>query len=317
MHPPSTDASRAIPPAACAATIAASCSMRCDSMAPCRGPSWRAATGLTPQAIANIVEDLIAAGLVREAGRRKAPRGQPPIAHRDRQGWRLCDRGPDRCHALPRGRRRSRRRLIEMREGPSSRASRRTTPGSISRRHPCRLCRPLRRRPLPRPRAGDAGTVRYRHGRAARQPGASRRCTAAPSPISSRRGSPPTSCSRTTPRPRRSARSSMARRAIFNDFFYVFIGEGVGGGIVIRGEPYRGNRGNAGEFGHLIVDPGGPRSAIAAIAAASANTCRCRCCGSWRWSRDPSMGAKRGFGRPFLRCRLHCRRSRTCWIPRP
>ena len=37
------------------------------------------ATGLTPQAIANIVEDLLAAGLVRKSGRRKAPRGQPPI----------------------------------------------------------------------------------------------------------------------------------------------------------------------------------------------------------------------------------------------
>ena len=38
------------------------------------------ATRLTPQAVANIVEDLIGAGLVREAGRRKSPRGQPPIA---------------------------------------------------------------------------------------------------------------------------------------------------------------------------------------------------------------------------------------------
>ena len=37
-------------------------------------------TGLTPQAIANIVDDLIGGGLVREAGRRKSPRGQPPIA---------------------------------------------------------------------------------------------------------------------------------------------------------------------------------------------------------------------------------------------
>jgi predicted NBD/HSP70 family sugar kinase len=43
-----------------------------------------------------------------------------------------------------------------------------------------------------------------------------------------------------------------------NDFFYVFVGEGVGAGIVIGGEPYRGAGGNAGEAGHLIVDPNGP-----------------------------------------------------------
>jgi predicted NBD/HSP70 family sugar kinase len=44
-----------------------------------------------------------------------------------------------------------------------------------------------------------------------------------------------------------------------DNFFYVFIGEGVGGGIVIGGEPYRGSRGNAGEFGHIIIDPNGPK----------------------------------------------------------
>jgi predicted NBD/HSP70 family sugar kinase len=49
----------------------------------------------------------------------------------------------------------------------------------------------------------------------------------------------------------------MAREA--NHFFYVFVGEGVGGGIVVRGEPYRGVGGNAGEFGHVIIDPDGPQ----------------------------------------------------------
>ena len=48
------------------------------------GPLSRAelarATGLTPQGVNNIVEDLIGSGLVRIAGRRKSPRGQPPIA---------------------------------------------------------------------------------------------------------------------------------------------------------------------------------------------------------------------------------------------
>lgn len=42
-----------------------------------------------------------------------------------------------------------------------------------------------------------------------------------------------------------------------HDFFYLYIGEGVGGGIVIGGESYRGTGGNGGEAGHMIVDPNG------------------------------------------------------------
>jgi glucokinase len=37
----------------------------------------------------------------------------------------------------------------------------------------------------------------------------------------------------------------------------VFIGTGVGGGIVINGELYRGSTGSAGEVGHMIVQEGG------------------------------------------------------------
>jgi len=37
----------------------------------------------------------------------------------------------------------------------------------------------------------------------------------------------------------------------------VFIGTGVGGGIVINGEIYRGSSGSAGEVGHMIVQEGG------------------------------------------------------------
>ncbi len=42
-------------------------------------------------------------------------------------------------------------------------------------------------------------------------------------------------------------------------FVTVTIGRGVGLGIVVRGEVYRGMAGGAGEFGHVTVDPGGPR----------------------------------------------------------
>ena len=41
------------------------------------------------------------------------------------------------------------------------------------------------------------------------------------------------------------------------DFLYVYIGFGVGGGIFADGRVHRGSSMNAGEFGHMIVEPGG------------------------------------------------------------
>ncbi len=41
------------------------------------------------------------------------------------------------------------------------------------------------------------------------------------------------------------------------DFCYVFFGVGLGGGLVLGGEPYSGHNGNAGEIGHVTVVPGG------------------------------------------------------------
>jgi predicted NBD/HSP70 family sugar kinase len=39
-------------------------------------------------------------------------------------------------------------------------------------------------------------------------------------------------------------------------FFYFFFGVGLGGGIILRGQPHRGFSGNAGEVGHLAVVSG-------------------------------------------------------------
>src|SRR5207237_2124391 len=39
----------------------------------------------------------------------------------------------------------------------------------------------------------------------------------------------------------------------------VFVGAGVGGGIVVDGRLYHGDHGGAGEIGHMIVRAGGPR----------------------------------------------------------
>lgn len=42
------------------------------------------------------------------------------------------------------------------------------------------------------------------------------------------------------------------------DLVLVTLGTGIGGGIVADGRVYRGHRGFAGEFGHMVVDPDGP-----------------------------------------------------------
>lgn len=43
-----------------------------------------------------------------------------------------------------------------------------------------------------------------------------------------------------------------------DSFLVVTVGRGVGLGIVVNGQFYRGTRGGAGEFGHTVIDPRGP-----------------------------------------------------------
>jgi predicted NBD/HSP70 family sugar kinase len=40
-------------------------------------------------------------------------------------------------------------------------------------------------------------------------------------------------------------------------FFYIYCGVGLGGGMVLAGKPYRGSHMQAGELGHVIVEPNG------------------------------------------------------------
>lgn len=44
----------------------------------------------------------------------------------------------------------------------------------------------------------------------------------------------------------------------FRDFVCITVGEGIGAGVVIQGEIYRGAFGGAGELGHITIDPDGP-----------------------------------------------------------
>ncbi len=43
-----------------------------------------------------------------------------------------------------------------------------------------------------------------------------------------------------------------------SEFLTVTIGRGIGLGIVVGGQLYRGSHGGSGEFGHIVVDPAGP-----------------------------------------------------------
>lgn len=45
----------------------------------------------------------------------------------------------------------------------------------------------------------------------------------------------------------------------FRHLIHVTAGTGIGGGLVLDGRLYRGARGFAGEIGHIVVDPSGPR----------------------------------------------------------
>ena len=225
------------------------------------GPLSRAelarATGLTPQAVANIVDDLIGAGLVREAGRRKSPRGQPPIAIEIASdgGYAVGVRvDTSRYHAVAADLGGA---LIEMQEGPS-------------------------------PPEGDAdwlGFVAGIYRGFESRFGADRSLglglvvpgpfdidwpgvpTPGAVPALQRRGVADELAALTGADVllENDASAAALGEKLYgaardvSDFFYVFIGEGVGGGIVIGGESYRGNRGNAGEIGHMIIDPNGPQ----------------------------------------------------------
>ena len=45
----------------------------------------------------------------------------------------------------------------------------------------------------------------------------------------------------------------------FEHFLYVTAGTGIGGGLILDGALYRGATGGAGDIGHVVVDPDGPR----------------------------------------------------------
>jgi N-acetylglucosamine repressor len=59
------------------------------------------------------------------------------------------------------------------------------------------------------------------------------------------------------------AEAWFGRGRAHDGFLVVTLGRGVGLGIVINGEVYRGPHGGAGEFGHVVLDPNGPETRFA------------------------------------------------------
>jgi len=63
---------------------------------------------------------------------------------------------------------------------------------------------------------------------------------------------------------------------------YVTVSTGIGGGLIIGGQIYRGAGGGAGEAGHMVVDPGGPlcgcgrRGCLEALSSGTAIAARAR-----------------------------------------
>lgn len=82
----------------------------------------------------------------------------------------------------------------------------------------------------------------------------------------------------------------------YRQLLYVTISTGVGGGIIIDGEIYHGNNGGAGEFGHMVIEPNGPkcgcgrRGCLEALASGTAI------------AREAAEIVKKGKGKGIIAC---------------
>ncbi len=212
------------------------------------------ASGLTPQAIANIVDQLIELGFVREAGRRKAQRGQPPIQ---------IEIASDGAYG------------IGLR-ADSKRFSVATMDLNGAVRHQGGGLMPD---------TDKRGLVSFFSDLISKMPFDPDRCLGiglvVPGPFDAHWPDVPSPGALAAFQRKRFVQRIGQRTGLdiflendataaalgeklhgvardLKNYFYVFVGEGLGGGLVLNGEPYRGDSGNAGEFGHLVIDPNGP-----------------------------------------------------------
>ncbi len=209
-------------------------------------------TGISPQAVANIVAGLIEDGLAREAGRKKSVRGQPPITIEiaDDGGYALGIRIDATSYNSI---------AVSLSGEPLSKLQ-----GKVAGEDVIDLIRGIHRHvsaAYPGKRCFGLGIVTPgpfdTTWPGVPPPGAvpSLQSHAAVQEISLATGTDVFHAN--------DAYAAAIGEKLYgaakdlHDFFYLYIGEGVGGGIVIGGEAYRGVGGNGGEAGHLIIDPNG------------------------------------------------------------
>ena len=101
-------------------------------------------------------------------------------------------------------------------------------------------------------------------------------------------------------RPRPWASGGTARAVRSGTFFYIYFGSGLGGGLVMNGQPYEGFTGNAGEIGYLPTilarDVGDRRRGRTCRTSGCTSTCRASTRGC------ASRGATRARSRISIGC---------------
>jgi predicted NBD/HSP70 family sugar kinase len=209
-------------------------------------------SGLTPQGIRNIIEDLIDTGLVRETGRRRGLRGQPQIDIEINPGAGYClglHVASGLCHAI----------ATDLAGNVLARAEARAFGGDHGQQLDAlgAIARTVD--------AAAGGLPRLGTGVVVSRPLASRWSAAGgladaqadfAKPFEALFASAPLVFENDA-NAAAMAEYTHGRAKGRGDFLYLFLGEGVGGAIVQGGVPMHGGRGNAGEFGHILIDPRG------------------------------------------------------------
>ena len=214
-------------------------------------------TGLTTQAVSNITAELVAEGLLIEAGRRRAGRGQPPLELR---------LNPDGGHTIG----------VEL--GPEAlRLVAVDLAGRILAQRETRLRDATPDLALPT-LAREVAALRQAPGVDARRILGAGVVMPGPFPIEGLSGYGPTvlpgwgavllppdleaalGCPALVENDATAAamgeRLHGAARAL-RHFCFIHFGTGLGLGLVLDGRPYKGANGNAGEIGHIVVEPRG------------------------------------------------------------
>ena len=236
------------------------CSPSCATRARSRGPSSPTGSRSRGPRSRPRSTRLAELGLAQEAGpaasrggRRSTlvdlAAGHPLRRHLDRR-HRHVGRGDRR----PADRARHPHRPCDIRQGPETVLA--TALDVVRERARRGRGRPSPWAPASASRARSTSTAGSRCRRRSCRAGTATR-SATPSPASSAARS----CSTTTSTCSRSASSTPASPGRARDFLFVKIGTGIGCGIVVDGELYRGVDGCAGDIGHIRVDDFGPTCA--------------------------------------------------------